>query len=500
MAKVQLLHRLRLVPGPAPIVATPAPTAKPIAPVQDADRRTLSFQRGPAPGARFTPDYVSEIARFAYFWAWPLVNVFNRYIAFKRVRRPILVGGIAPVAPINHVAMLHDYIGWKQRYIACPSQDLIYGFGILDLAREPVVVQVPDFGKRYWVYQATDLRTDGFANLGTMYGTKPGFYLLSGPDWDGKAPSGIAASFRGSTNVATLIPRVFQEDDKADNEVLQPLIQEIAVYPLSEFDGKVKTRDWSSLPSLPWIKLGEEEWKWVDPATFFDILPEVLDAARPLPGEEALYALVRSVLHAAAVDKTLRKVLKDAAAEADETLVKPLLQFRNFGIPLPDNWTTVINSAEFGTDYYTRTAVAKSNIFINRPRETRFISIRTSICEAGGSLVPGDTPSPLKRPRPSKASGRSPSITGSTSSRRTRSIVSRSAPRARACASSLTALSSSMCRTSRQPTTSYRTGYLLRLTNSRFTFASIGLSRKLPRDAGLRLRSSPLRHHSVTMT
>jgi hypothetical protein len=235
-----------------------------------------------------------------------------------------------------------------------------------------VVVQVPDFGKRYWVYQATDLRTDGFANLGTMYGTKPGFYLLSGPDWDGKAPSGIAASFRGSTNVATLIPRVFQEDDKADNEVLQPLIQEIAVYPLSEFDGKVKTRDWSSLPSLPRIKLGEEEWKWVDPATFFDILPEVLDAARPLPGEEALYALVRSVLDAAAVDKTLRKVLKDAAAEADETLVKPLLQFRNFGIPLPDNWTTVINSAEFGTDYYTRTAVAKSNIFINRARETRY--------------------------------------------------------------------------------------------------------------------------------
>ena len=360
------------MPGPAPIVATPAPTAKPIAPVQDADRRTLSFPRGPAPGARFTPDYVSEIARFAYFWAWPLVNVFNRYIAFKRVRRPILVGGIAPVAPINHVAMLHDYIGWKQRYIACPSQDLIYGFGILDLAREPVVVQVPDFGKRYWVYQATDLRTDGFANLGTMYGTKPGFYLLSGPDWDGKAPSGIAASFRGSTNVATLIPRVFQEDDKADNEVLQPLIQEIAVYPLSEFDGKVKTRDWSSLPSLPWIKLGEEEWKWVDPATFFDILPKVLDAARPLPGEEALYALVRSVLDAAVVDKTLCKVLKDAAAEADETLVKPLLQFRNFGIPLPDNWTTVINSAEFGTDYYTRTAVAKSNIFINRPRETRY--------------------------------------------------------------------------------------------------------------------------------
>ncbi len=39
---------------------------------------------------------------------------------------------------------------------------------------------------------------------------------------------------------------------------------------------------------------------------------------------------------------------------------------------LAHHWTTVLNSAEFGTDYYTRTAVAKSNIFINRPRETRY--------------------------------------------------------------------------------------------------------------------------------
>ena len=102
------------------------------------------------------------------------------------------------------------------------------------------------------------------------------------------------------------------------------------------------------------------------------MLPQALDAARPLPGEKALYALVRSVLDAAAADRSLRKVLKDAAAEADEALVKPLLQFCNFGIPLPHNWTTVINSTEFGTDYLTRTAVAKSNVFINRPRETRY--------------------------------------------------------------------------------------------------------------------------------
>jgi hypothetical protein len=336
------------------------------------DRCAVSLPRGPVPGTRLTQDFVREIGRFAYVWAWPMVNIYNRYISFKRVPRALLIGGIAPAAPINRLAMLHDYIDWRQRYIACPSQDLIYGFGILDLGREPVVVQVPDFGERFWVYQATDLRTDGFADLGAMYGTEPGFYLLVGPDWQGKPPEGIAATFRAATNIATIIPRVFQEDDHTDNMALQPLIQKITAYPASEFDNTTKTEDWTDVASIPWFKLGDEEWNWVDPATFFDVLPEVLAAARPLPGEEALYALVRSVIDASNSDQTLHQVLKEAAAEADQTLVKPLLEFRNFGIPLPHNWTTVVNSAEFGTDYYTRTAVAKSNIFINRPRETRY--------------------------------------------------------------------------------------------------------------------------------
>ena len=104
----------------------------------------------------------------------------------------------------------------------------------------------------------------------------------------------------------------------------------------------------------------------------FESLPKALEACPPLPGEEALYALVRSVLDAARGDRTLGAALAEAAAEADASLVAPLLEFRNFGVKLPHNWTTVVNSAEFGTDYYTRTAVAKSNTFINRPHETRY--------------------------------------------------------------------------------------------------------------------------------
>jgi hypothetical protein len=61
-----------------------------------------------------------------------------------------------------------------------------------------------------------------------------------------------------------------------------------------------------------------------------------------------------------------------AATEADEQLVQPLFQFRNYGEQLPNNWSTISNEAAFGTDYFTRTAVAKSNIFVNSPNETKY--------------------------------------------------------------------------------------------------------------------------------
>ena len=39
---------------------------------------------------------------------------------------------------------------------------------------------------------------------------------------------------------------------------------------------------------------------------------------------------------------------------------------------VPHHWTTIANGAAFGTDYLTRIAVAKSNVFVNRNNETKY--------------------------------------------------------------------------------------------------------------------------------
>ena len=87
-----------------------------------------------------------------------------------------------------------------------------------------MVIQVPDFGDRFWVYQVVDLRTDSFADLGKMYGTKPGFYLLVGPELEGEVPKGITKVFRSTTNTGFVIPRVFQDDTAEDKKAVQAVL------------------------------------------------------------------------------------------------------------------------------------------------------------------------------------------------------------------------------------------------------------------------------------
>jgi hypothetical protein len=205
-----------------------------------------------------------------------------------------------------------------------------------------------------------------------MYGTKPGFYLLVGPDWKGTAPNGIAGVFHSKTNLGVIIPRVFMDDTAADRQAIQPVLTGILMYPLSKFTGQTQTRDWSKSPTFPSTATGEDEAKRVIPESFFDELGAVLKEVPPLPGEEAIYGNIQSVLDAAKSDPKLHAAPVASAVVADKNLVGPLFQFHNYGIPLPHNWTTQNNGAEFCTDYFTRAAVAKSNIFVNAHRETKY--------------------------------------------------------------------------------------------------------------------------------
>ena len=224
------------------------------------------------------------------------------------------------------------------------------------------------------MYQVVDQRTDLFVRLGSMHGTKPGLYLIAPASWEDQIPARIAGVFRFDTRIAVCIPRVFMDDTDVDRVAIQPVINQVMMYPLREFTGQLRSTDWTAAPVFPagGETSGEQETQWVDPARFFAALPAVLAEVPARPGEEAWYGWLESVLQAAADDPQVAAQLTAAAMDANAGLVAHLFQFRNIGLPLPGHWSTQDNGARFGTDYLSRTAMGKANIFVNPPEEASY--------------------------------------------------------------------------------------------------------------------------------
>jgi hypothetical protein len=147
------------------------------------------------------------------------------------------------------------------------------------------------------------------------------------------------------------------------------VINQVVFYPLSEFDGKMKTKDWSKLTHVPAPESkGKGETEWVNPETFFDELPAVIKSVPPLPGEEALYKSIGSVLD----DPGIKQTLTETAVATEREMIPQFFQWRYNGCPAGNGWNSPVNNAKWGTDL-NRTATAKSNMFDNRPEETKYI-------------------------------------------------------------------------------------------------------------------------------
>ena len=328
---------------------------------------------GPAAGNTMTKEYVQMVGRMAYVWGWPLVNSHNRRAAFAKAPAPGLLGGVVPVAPVGQISMLTDYIKPEETFVTCPNQDVVYGAGFSALDKEPGVLQVPDFGDRFWVYALYDARTDEFSEIGKPYGSKPGFYMIVGPNWKGEIPAGINEVLRSSTELVFMVPRIFKDDTAEDTKAVQSVLSQIMLYPLSQFDGKMKTTDWSKLPTFPKPAGPAGETKWVVPETYYDQLPGVMKLVPPLPGEEALYGWISSVWDAAAKDPATKQALVESFVAGDKELVAPLFQWKHIGRSAGNGWNSPVNNAEWGTDYLNRTGTAKSNMYDNKPDETKYI-------------------------------------------------------------------------------------------------------------------------------
>jgi hypothetical protein len=66
----------------------------------------------PCPDATvtITESYAAHVARDAFVWAWPLVNIYNKRRGAEQSKELGYAGPVPP-APLNRTVMLTDYVG-----------------------------------------------------------------------------------------------------------------------------------------------------------------------------------------------------------------------------------------------------------------------------------------------------------------------------------------------------------------------------------------------------
>jgi hypothetical protein len=127
-----------------------------------------------------------------YFWPRVLLSVFKRAILAKGF-------GDGPV-PVNTLYVQSERsfadpvgaIGGSTLATTGVNRDTLMSAGWLDLRKGPQLLHVPAAGDRYYSVQLTDPFTNtNFAYVGTRTtGNQAGDYLITGPRWAGRLPSG----------------------------------------------------------------------------------------------------------------------------------------------------------------------------------------------------------------------------------------------------------------------------------------------------------------------
>ncbi|HEY4143076.1 MAG TPA: DUF1254 domain-containing protein [Pseudolabrys sp.] len=143
----------------------------------------------PASAQNISEQQAYEIARAAYVYAYPIVTMD---VSMRQSTNVPNADTIPLRAPVNQFAHARAYPRASDRDVVRYNFDTLYSPAWLDLAREPIVLSVPDTGGRYYLLPMLDMWTDVFSVVGSRTtGTKAGNFALVAPGWNGTLPTGM---------------------------------------------------------------------------------------------------------------------------------------------------------------------------------------------------------------------------------------------------------------------------------------------------------------------
>jgi hypothetical protein len=170
----------------------------------------------------------------------------------------------------------------RQTGYVSPNVNVLYGFGFVDLGREPAILRVPNSGGRYYMVEMVDMWTNDFAYAGgraTGYGG--GTFALVGPGWQGSLPAGVSR-IDAPTRWIELQPRVFVKD-RADLAAAKSVLDRITITSLAEYAGRTQSESASYNYAVPELDptVASSKMQFKDPLQFWALCSAAMNENPP---------------------------------------------------------------------------------------------------------------------------------------------------------------------------------------------------------------------------
>jgi hypothetical protein len=314
-----------------------------------------------------------QIAQEAYVYAFPMLMHYGTMYEFS-----IDQSSSQYKAPFNQIANESHVATPADTAIVTPNSDTPYSLLMMDLRAEPIVLCVPEIDEaRYYSVQLIDMYTFNFGYVGSRAtGNGAGCYAVSGPDWKGATPAGVANVFPSETQFAFAIYRT-QLFDPADIENVKKIQAGYTVQPLSAF------LDQPAPPAAPEIEWPKFDKKLTMEEQPFETLNFLLQVAPPVPEETALRARFEKIgiapgkpFDASSESASTTSELKLGVGEGFEQIQK---RRANLGKEV-NGWHVndfTLNRAAYDGDWVQRAAVAMAGIYANDTAEAFYPILAT---------------------------------------------------------------------------------------------------------------------------
>jgi DNA sulfur modification protein DndE len=140
-------------------------------------------------------------------------------------------------APINQFVHATKFPDANYKDIVRPNVDTLYSMAWLDLEQEPMVLDLPDTNKRYYLMPMLDGWTNVFDSPGSRTtGTLKNKVVIVGPNWKGEEPTNMKI-IRSPTNMAWVVGRIETKNAQDGKKTVAKIQKSIKLYPLS-YNGK----------------------------------------------------------------------------------------------------------------------------------------------------------------------------------------------------------------------------------------------------------------------